>query len=94
MSERAAVVPSADRSLSVGIRVAIPDGGFGRQLTVIQHWLDENAGLQGYRVEPDADGAGRVALFLFADVGVARAFIGRFACGIAGARDMRRQQLG
>ncbi len=94
MSERAAVVPSADRSLAVGIRVAVPDGGFGHQLTVIRGWLEENAGSKGYRVQPDAGGAGNVALFLFADIALARAFIGRFACGAAGVRGTDPQGLG
>jgi hypothetical protein len=34
------------------IKLAIPPGGFGQQLDLMQRWLDENAGADGWAMAP------------------------------------------
>jgi hypothetical protein len=75
--------PQSGRRHSVRVRIAVPPEGFGRQLEVMQAWLDENCGSEGWAMAP-AGFAGVVndALALyFEDAALADAFITRFCCG-------------
>ena len=88
----------AERRYPVRVRIAVPPGGFGRQLEIMHAWLDETCGAEGWTTAPagitgvvnDA-----VALY-FEDAGFAHAFVARFCCGyrvetIAGAFTIRSE---
>jgi hypothetical protein len=73
----------AERRFPVRVRIAVPPEGLGRQLQVMQAWLDETCGIEGWMIAP-AGLAGVVndALALyFADAAFAQAFVARFCCG-------------
>lgn len=84
-------MPSAARTiarksgpaLSIAIRLAVPAGGFGRQLAVMHAWLDAHCGPGGWASAPAGlAGIRNDALALyFADASQARAFVARFCCG-------------
>jgi hypothetical protein len=73
----------AERNFPVRVRVAVPQGGFGRQLTVMHGWLDEVCGAAGWTSAP----AGLTGVindavaFYFDDTAFAQAFVNRFCCG-------------
>ena len=73
----------AERYLPVRVRVAVPPGGFGRQLDEMYRWLDQHVGKSAYWVGSEA-GAGRIdaALFYFIEAKSASAFVDRFSCGL------------
>jgi hypothetical protein len=65
------------------VRLAVPPGGFGRQLTVRHDWLDELCGPTGWASAP----AGLTGVVndavasYFEDAAFAHAFVNRFCCG-------------
>jgi len=73
----------AERQFPVRVRLAVPSGGFGRQLAVMHAWLDEVCGPDGWTSAP----AGLVSVvndavaFYFEDAAFAHAFVNRFCCG-------------
>ncbi len=70
-----------DERHCVEVRVAVPPGGFGSQLDVIERWLNANLGPDGYSFGADwSSGRKKIVAVYFVDVAGARAFIGRFAC--------------
>ena len=73
----------ADRQFAIRIRVAVPAGGFGRQLAVMRGWLDQVCGETGWASAPAGlTGVINDALaFYFDDAAFARAFVNRFCCG-------------
>lgn len=74
---------AAERRFPVRVRIAVPQGGFGRQLAVMHAWLDEVCGKAGWTSAP----AGRAGIvndavaFYFDDAVFAQAFVNRFCCG-------------
>jgi hypothetical protein len=73
----------AERQFSVRVRIAVPRGGFGHQLSVMHAWLDEVCGETGWTAAP-AGLSGIVndaVAFCFDDAALAQAFINRFCCG-------------
>jgi hypothetical protein len=73
----------ADRHFPVRVRVAVPPGGFGRQLPVMHAWLDEVCGEASWTSAP-AGLAGIVndaVAFYFDDTAFAQAFVNRFCWG-------------
>ena len=73
----------AERQFPVRVRIAVPHGGFGRQLAVMHAWLDEVCGETGWTSAP-AGFAGVVndaVAFYFDDAAFAQAFVNRFCCG-------------
>jgi hypothetical protein len=73
------------------VLVAVPPGGFGAQLRVMQAWLNQCCGPEGWRSA--AAGAGGTVndgvAFYFADPAAARAFLDRFCCGYRAAPPQR-----
>ena len=73
----------AERNFPVRVRIALPQDGFGRQLSVMHAWLDEVCGEAGWTSAP----AGLVGVvndavaFYFDDAAFAQAFVNRFCCG-------------
>jgi len=73
----------AERQFPVRVRIAVPSGGFGRQLETMYAWLDEVCGPAGWISAP----AGLVGVindavaFYFDDAAFAHAFVNRFCCG-------------
>ena len=63
------------------VLVAVPPGGFGRQLAIMRAWLDAVCGPAGWCLATAAAGVGNAVAFDIADRDAARAFIGRFGCG-------------
>jgi hypothetical protein len=73
-----------DRYFPVRVRVAVPPGGFGNQLDAMYGWLNMHAGRGNYAIHGAPNDLGvEAALFYFTDVAVAKAFVERFACGLA-----------
>jgi hypothetical protein len=73
----------AERHFPVRVRIAVPQGGFGRQLAIMHGWLDEVCGEAGWTSAP-AGLAGIVndaVAFYFDDTAFAQAFVNRFCCG-------------
>ena len=73
----------AERRFPVRVRIAVPQGGFGRQLAVMHAWLDEVCGEAGWTSAP-AGLTGVVndaVAFYFDDAAFAQAFVNRFCCG-------------
>jgi hypothetical protein len=73
----------AERYFPVRVGVAVPPGGFGRQLDEMYAWLDQHVGKSAYWVGSEA-GASRIdaALFYFIEAKSAAAFVDRFSCGL------------
>lgn len=73
----------AERRFAVRVRIAVPQGGFGRQFTDMHAWLDAACGKAGWASAP----AGLVGVandavaFYFDDAAIAQAFVNRFCCG-------------
>jgi hypothetical protein len=73
----------AERHFPVRVRIAVPQDGFGRQLSVMHAWLDEVCGESGWTSAP-AGLTGVVndaVAFYFDDTALAQAFVNRFCCG-------------
>ena len=69
------------------VLIAVPPGGFGAQLRIIEAWLDQNYGPLRWEAAP-AGIAGVVndaLAFYFTSADDARAFVGRFGCGYRAA---------
>jgi hypothetical protein len=87
----------AERRYPVRVKIAVPPAGLGRQLEVMQGWLDATCSADGWAAAPAAS-AGIVndaVAFYFADAAFAHAFVARFCCGfrvetVAGAFAVRR----
>ena len=73
----------AERRFPVRVRIAMPEGGFGRQFAVMRDWLDAVCGDGGWSSAP----AGLIGIandgvaFYFDDTAMAQAFVNRFCCG-------------
>jgi hypothetical protein len=73
----------AERQFPVRVRIALPPGGFGRQLADMHDWLDAVCGTAGWSSAP----AGLIGIvndavaFYFDDAALAHAFVNRFCCG-------------
>jgi hypothetical protein len=77
-----------DRYFPVRVRIGVPQGGFGEQLNVMHGWLNMHAGRGNFAIHSAPNDLNVVlgadaALFYFMDVSVTRAFVERFACGLA-----------
>ena len=82
-----------DRYFPVRVRIAVPEGGFGAQLNLMYGWLNMHAGRGNFAIHSAPNDLNAVtgversrvdaALFYFMDVSVAKAFVERFACGLA-----------
>lgn len=88
----------AERQFPVRIRIALPPTGFGAQLAIMQGWLDQTCGPQGWAVAPSGFGGivNDALAFYFTDAAFAQAFVARFCCGfrvetVAGPFPVRRQ---
>ena len=74
----------AERYFPVRVRIAVPAGGFGRQLDEMHGWLNLHAGRGRFSIQGAPNDLGiDAAYFYFVDVRLAQAFIERFACGLA-----------
>jgi len=73
----------AERQFPLRVRIAVPPGGFGRQLALMQAWLDETCGAAGWASAPAGVGGVRndAVAFYFDDPAFAHAFVNRFCCG-------------
>jgi hypothetical protein len=77
----------------VRVRIGVPQGGFGEQLNLMHGWLNMHAGRGNFAIHSAPNDLHAVtgversrvdaALFYFMDIAVARAFVERFACGLA-----------
>jgi hypothetical protein len=73
----------AERRFPIRVRIAVPPQGLGRQIEIMQGWLDQTCGTDGWAMAP----AGFVGIindaiaFYFDDAAFAHAFIARFCCG-------------
>ena len=77
-----------DRFFPVRVRIAVPEDGFGAQLNVMYGWLNMHAGRGNFAIHSAPNDLNAItgvdaALFYFMDVTVAKAFVERFACGLA-----------
>ena len=86
---------SDDRFFPVRVRIAVPQGGFGEQLNVMHGWLNMHVGRGNFAMHSapnDLYAALTVeaVFFYFVDISVARAFIERFACGLAVVQTVER----
>ena len=84
-----------DRYFPVRVRIAVPQGGFGEQLNVMHGWLNMHAGRGNFAIHSapndlNATLGTDAALFYFMDVSVAKAFVERFACGLAVVQTVER----
>src|SRR6185437_11864472 len=77
------MVDEAERRFPVRIRVALPIGGLGERLNQIHHWLDQNAGADGWSMTPSGTrGIPNDAMAIyFADATIASAFVARWCAG-------------
>jgi len=74
----------AERYFPVRVRIAVPPGGFGRQLDEMHGWLNLHAGRGRFSIQGAPNDLGvEAAYFYFTDVRLAQAFVDRFACGLA-----------
>src|SRR5690348_575451 len=73
-----------DRYFPARVRIAVPPGGLGNQLDMMHGWLNMHAGRDNFAIR-GANNDLRVdaAFFYFVDVTIAKAFVERFACGLA-----------
>ena len=74
----------AERYFPVRVRIAVPPGGFGRQLDEMYGWLNLHAGRGRFSIQGAPNDLGvEAAHFYFTDVKLAQAFVDRFARGLA-----------
>jgi hypothetical protein len=73
----------AERRFAVRVRIAVPQGGFGRQFSDMHAWLDDACGKAGWASAPAGLGgvANDAVAFYFDDAAIAQAFVNRFCCG-------------
>jgi hypothetical protein len=72
-----------ERRFPVRVRVAVPPQGFGNQLNAMHEWLNEHAGKGNYASHGSTQpGVPDASLWYFLDVGMAKAFVDRFGCGL------------
>jgi hypothetical protein len=77
----------AERYFPVRVRIAVPAGGFGRQLDEMHGWHNLHLGRGRFSIQAAPNDLGAdAAHFDFADIGLAHAFVERFACGLAVVR--------
>jgi hypothetical protein len=72
-----------ERRYPIRLRIAVPPGGFGRQLEIMHAWLDETCSAEGWATAPAGETGiinDAIALY-FADAAFANAFLDRFCCG-------------
>jgi hypothetical protein len=89
-----------DRFFPVRVRIAVPQGSFGEQLNLMYGWLNMHAGRGNFAIHSAPNDLNAItgversrvdaALFYFMDVSVARAFVERFACGLALVQTVER----
>ena len=81
----ASAARQAERYFPVRVRIGVPQPhGFGNQLDEMHGWLNLHAGRGRYFIWSETvPGAPDAALFYFETVETARAFVDRFACGVA-----------
>jgi hypothetical protein len=73
----------AERHFPVRVRVAVPPRGFDRQLDEMRAWLDGQLGPANWWNGRGAIGVQTDSVcFYFLSAEDARAFVGRFACGL------------
>ena len=77
------MIAEAERHFPVRIKIALPPGGLGKQLTLMQGWLDETCGASGWAMTPAGiRGVVNDALAIyFADPALASAFVTRWCIG-------------
>ena len=83
------MLTKAERRFPVRIRVEVPEDGFGRRLTELNAWLDQNCGADGWAMTPSGLRGivnDAVAVY-FADPALATAFVARW-CVIRPSRSM------
>jgi len=74
----------AERFFPVRVRVAVPAGGFGRQLDEMHGWLNLHAGRGHFALHGAPNMLGVDAVFFyFESTAIAHAFMQRFSCGVA-----------
>jgi hypothetical protein len=77
------MIVDAERRFPCRIKLGVPTGGFGAQLTEMHTWLDENCGADGWAITP-AELRGvvndAVAIY-FLDATLAAAFWSRWCTG-------------
>ena len=73
----------AERRFPLRVRIAVPPQGLGRQLAIMQAWLDETCGADCWASAPAGLGGvvNDAIAFYFADPALAQAFVARFCCG-------------
>ena len=73
----------AERRFPVRVRIGVPPGGFGRCLTEMTAWLDENCGSDGWSMTPSGmRGVLNDALSIyFLAATLASAFVARWCAG-------------
>jgi hypothetical protein len=79
---------SDDRYFPVRVRIAVPQDGFGEQLNTMYGWLNMHAGRGNYAIHGTPNDlyaalSVEAVFFYFVDISVAKAFVERFACGLA-----------
>jgi hypothetical protein len=77
------MIAEAERRYPIRIRIAVPPGGLGQQLTHIQAWLDANCGASGWTMTPSGmRGVVNNSLAIyFSDAALASAFVARWCIG-------------
>jgi hypothetical protein len=77
------LITMAERRFPVRIRLGVPPEGFGRRLTEITSWLDENCGSGSWAMTPSGmRGVINDALSIyFLDATLASAFVARWCAG-------------
>ena len=73
----------AERRFPIRVRIAVPPQGLGRQIEIMQSWLDETCGTDGWAMAPAGFGGilNDAIAFYFEDAAFAHAFVARFCCG-------------
>src|ERR1700759_2698878 len=77
------MIPAAERTFPVRIRIGVPPGGLGQRYSQITDWLDENCGADGWALTTAGprgclNDAFSVSL---ADAPLASAFVARWCVG-------------
>jgi hypothetical protein len=90
------MITDAKRRFPCRIKLGIPTGGSGAQLTEMQAWLDENCGANGWAITPAGlRGVINDAVAIhFLDATLAAAFVSRWIGphGGLGRRHIRRSE--
>ena len=72
-----------ERRFPVRIRIAVPNTGLGERLNQMQHWLDQNAGADGWAWTPSGDRGvlnDAISIHLM-DATIASALVARWCIG-------------